>query len=228
MSISDSVFVVAIDGPSGAGKGTLSQLLAQHLDFYLLDSGALYRLVALSALNQGLDLSDPDAMADCARRLDVRFDARGDSVAIYLAGEDATSAIRVERVSMGASQVAAYPGVREALVDRQRNFRRPPGLVADGRDMGTSIFPDAQVKVFLTASPEARAERRYRQLVAKGESVDMAALVADIRARDARDSERALSPLRPAEDAVTIDSTQMTIAEVLDTILGLVTRARQV
>jgi cytidylate kinase len=212
--------VITIDGPSGAGKGTLSFLVARQLGYHLLDSGALYRLVALAAMNQGVALDDEAALAECARQLDVRFDTGSQSVEIWLSGREVTQAIRAEAVSMGASQVAALPRVREALLDRQRAFNMEPGLVADGRDMGTVVFPDAQIKIFLTASPEARAKRRYLQLTAKGETVDMAALIRDIEARDARDSQRAVAPLKPAADALLIDSTDMTIEQVLDRILA--------
>jgi len=190
------------------------------LGYHLLDSGALYRLVALAAMNQGVALDDEAALAECARQLDVRFDTGSQSVEIWLSGREVTQAIRAEAVSMGASQVAALPRVREALLDRQRAFNMEPGLVADGRDMGTVVFPDAQIKIFLTASPEARAKRRYLQLTAKGETVDMAALIRDIEARDARDSQRAVAPLKPAADALLIDSTDMTIEQVLDRILA--------
>ncbi len=218
--------VITIDGPSGAGKGTLSLLTARKLGYQLLDSGALYRLVALAAMNQGLALDDEPALAQCARQLDVHFDTGRDAVQIQLAGKDVTQAIRSETVSMGASRVAALPQVREALLDRQRAFRVAPGLVADGRDMGTVVFPDAQVKIFLTASPEARAKRRYLQLTAKGEVVDMDALIKDIEARDARDSQRAVAPLRPAADALLIDSTDLSIDQVLECILSQINQLR--
>lgn len=218
--------VITIDGPSGAGKGTLSLLTARKLGYQLLDSGALYRLVALAAMNQGLALDDEPALAQCARQLDVHFDTGRDAVQIQLAGKDVTQAIRSETVSMGASRVAALPQVREALLDRQRAFRVAPGLVADGRDMGTVVFPDAQVKIFLTASPEARAKRRYLQLTAKGELVDMEALIKDIEARDARDSQRAVAPLRPAADALLIDSTDLSIDQVLECILSQINQLR--
>ncbi|WP_269777868.1 (d)CMP kinase [Marinimicrobium alkaliphilum] len=223
--MTDSATVITIDGPSGSGKGTLSLLLARRLGFRLLDSGALYRLVALSALKQGIDLNDEAALAAASRSLDVHFVTGAEGVVMELAGEDVTQAIRQEQVSMAASTVAALGAVREGLLQRQRDFCQPPGLVADGRDMGTTVFPDAPVKFFLTASPEARAERRYKQLTEKGETVDMAALVEDIRARDERDSQRALSPLKPADDAVLIDSTRLSIDEVLKTMMGLVTQA---
>ena|SRR5690606_9991888 len=211
--------IITIDGPSGAGKGTLSQLLALKLGFHLLDSGALYRLTALAAERTGVDLDNPEQLARCARELDVVFEAKGDQVIIRLAGEDVTQAIRHENVSMNASQVAAMPEVREALLQRQRDFLAPPGLIADGRDMGTTVFPEAPCKIFLTASAEARAERRYQQLQQAGVTVDKQALIDDITARDERDQSRSVSPLKPAEDAVVIDSTSLGIDEVLSVIL---------
>ncbi|HSX83779.1 MAG TPA: (d)CMP kinase [Cellvibrio sp.] len=218
--------VIAIDGPSGSGKGTLSQLLAKKIGFHLLDSGALYRLVALAALKQDVNIQDERQVEQVAAQLDVRFDITDESTRILLNGEDVTSAIRNEIISMNASVVAAYPGVREALLKRQRDFRQLPGLVADGRDMGTTVFPDADIKIFLTASAEARAQRRYKQLVEKGESVDMNALIKDIQERDERDSKRTVSPLKPAADAILLDSTQMTIEEVLEAMLSLVKGAK--
>ena len=218
----ESVFVIAIDGPSGAGKGTLSQLIAKHFGYHLLDSGALYRLVALSALNQGVDLQDEQAIADIARQLQVKFDIAGNSTRIMLAGDDVTDAIRHENVSMSASVIAAYPMLREALLQRQKDFAQAPGLVADGRDMGTTVFPAAQVKIFLTASAEARAARRCKQLQEKGVDVNMAELVSDIKARDDRDTQRVTSPLKPADDALVLDSTSLTIDQVLTAILAQV------
>lgn len=221
-SSSDQVCVIAIDGPSGAGKGTLSQLVAKHLGYHLLDSGALYRLVALAVQQSGVDISDEVAVTNLAANLDVSFDVSGVRTRIMLAGRDVSNDIRAELISMNASIVAAYPSVREALLMRQRAFRQAPGLVADGRDMGTEVFTDARVKIFLTASAEARAERRYQQLLAKGEQVDMAALVKDIEARDERDRSRSVSPLKPAADAAIIDSTAMTIEQVFQAMLGLI------
>ena len=215
----NSAVVIAIDGPSGSGKGTLSQLVAKHFGYHLLDSGALYRLVALATELQAVDFQDEDAVADIASSLDVKFDVNGDSTRILLAGKDVTNAIRHETVSMNASLVAAYPGVRFALLQRQKNFAQAPGLVADGRDMGTTVFPQAPVKIFLTASAEARAERRYKQLMQKGAEVNLDALIKDIKERDERDSNRALSPLKPADDALILDSTSLSINEVLSVIL---------
>lgn len=214
--------VITLDGPSGSGKGTLSQLVAKRLGFHLLDSGALYRLVALSAAKQSGNLQDQQAIANMAASLDVKFDVRSASTKIFLAGEDVTAEIRQENVGMNASLVAAYPLVRAALLQRQKDFAQAPGLVADGRDMGTTVFPDAPVKIFLTASAEARAERRYKQLQQKGTSVNMAELVADIRARDERDINRAVSPLVPAADAMLLDSTALNIEQVLNKILAKV------
>lgn len=217
-----SAQVVTIDGPSGAGKGTLSQLVARNLGYHLLDSGALYRLVALAAMDQSADLSDQNAIARVASSLDVRFDVSGEQVVILLEERDVSRTIREEAVSKSASIVAAYPAVREALLERQRDFRQAPGLVADGRDMGTTVFPDAEVKVFLTASPEARAQRRFKQLRDQGMGVNLDELVADIRERDKRDSERSISPLKPAEDAYVLDSTDLSIGQVLAEILARV------
>jgi len=207
--------VITVDGPSGAGKGTLSQLLARKLGYNLLDSGALYRLVALAAQNQGIDIQNPDAVADVAVNLNVVFDASAESVRILLDGIDVSRAIREEQIGMAASVVAAYPPVRAALLTRQRAFQASPGLVADGRDMGTCVFPDADIKFFLTASAEARADRRYKQLSEKGQSVDRDALIRDIQERDQRDSTRTVSPLKPADNAILVDSTHLNIDEVL-------------
>ncbi|MBY6189675.1 (d)CMP kinase [Microbulbifer agarilyticus] len=214
--------VVTIDGPSGSGKGTIAKLLADKLGFSLLDSGALYRLTALAALNAGADLEDESAVASIAANLDIRFAIAGGEVSAVLAGEDVSRDIRMERVSMAASKVAALPAVRDALLQRQRDFRALPGLVADGRDMGTTVFPDAPVKVFLTASAEERARRRFDQLQGRGVSVSLRDLLEDIRARDDRDMNRAASPLAPAEDAVVLDSTDIDIDGVLQKVLELV------
>lgn len=222
-----AVPVVTIDGPSGSGKGTLSQLLAQNLNYHLLDSGALYRLVALAARDQGVDPHTEAAVAQVAATLDVHFDVSGEALCVRLEGRDVTTAIRSEEISRLASVVAAHPQVREALLQRQRDFRQAPGLVADGRDMGTVVFPDAQVKIFLTASAQARAERRYKQLEERGEPVDMAQLVEDIQARDQRDRERAVSPLKPADDALILDSTDMSIGQVLAAMMSYVAKSGQ-
>ena len=206
----------AIDGPSASGKGTVAQAVARALGFHYLDSGALYRMVALAAMNGGTDLGDEAALSALAAGLDARF-AGGE---ILLGGERATEAIRTEACSVASSRVAAVPGVRAALLDRQRAFREPPGLVADGRDMGSVVFPDARLKVFLTASPETRAERRYKQLKDKGIAANIATLLLDLAERDARDAARAVAPLRPAPDARTLDTTGLTPDEAADTVLA--------
>ncbi|WP_368411107.1 (d)CMP kinase [Gilvimarinus sp. 2_MG-2023] len=211
--------IVTIDGPSGAGKGTISQLLSAELNATLLDSGALYRLVALASIKHAIAIESVEALVELARQLDVTFISTPKGVEVTLAGEDVTLAIRTEQVGMQASRVAAIAEVREALLQRQRDFAATGALVADGRDMGTTVFPNADYKFFLTASAEARAERRYKQLAERGESVDMNALIADIRDRDERDQSRASSPLKPADDAVRIDSTDLGIDEVLQVIL---------
>jgi cytidylate kinase len=220
MSVDCACTIVTIDGPSGAGKGTLSQLVAQRLGYHLLDSGALYRLVALASLEKSIAADDEPALHQCASTLDVVFKPSADGVVVLLEGRDVTGAIRQESVSMRASEVAAVNAVREALLQRQRDFAQAPGLVADGRDMGTTVFPRAQHKFYLTASAEARAERRYQQLLERGETVSLPALVADIKARDERDQSRASSPLRPARDALVLDSTHMSIQQVLEQMLS--------
>lgn len=207
--------IIAIDGPSASGKGTIAEKVAERLGFHVLDSGALYRLTALYAMRQGVNLSDEAAVAALAAELPAEFRA-GE---VWLAGEKVTQAIRAEEVGEGASKVAALPAVREALLARQRAYAQAPGLVADGRDMGTVVFPQAQTKVFLTASPEARAERRYKQLIEKGNSANLPDLVRDMRARDERDTQRAVAPLKPAPDATVLDSTAMNIDQVVEAVL---------
>lgn len=216
---SHTIPVITIDGPSGSGKGTLCHLLAEKLGFHLLDSGALYRLTAVAAVEQQLDLADESAMAEVALHLDIRFAPSKEGVRAFLAGQDVSRDIRSEVASMGASTVAAYPAVRRALLARQRAFLQRPGLIADGRDMGTTVFPEAAAKIFLTASAQARARRRYHQLRNRGESVSLRALLEDIQTRDTQDSLRSASPLKAAEDAITIDSTSLSIDEVLALIL---------
>lgn len=226
-NVNTSPIIIAIDGPSGSGKGTLSQLVAKHFGYHLLDSGALYRLVALAAVKKGIDLTDEEAVAQIAANLDVTFDIQGTSTQIMLANESVTEAIREESIGMNASLVAAYPLVRSALLQRQKDFAQVPGLVADGRDMGTTVFPLAQVKIFLTASAEARADRRYKQLTAKGITADLAEIVSDIKARDERDTNRSTSPLKPADDALLLDSTSLSIQQVFDAILERTHKALQ-
>ncbi|KRW69900.1 cytidylate kinase [Pseudomonas sp. TTU2014-096BSC] len=218
--------VVTIDGPSGSGKGTVAALLAAKLGWKFLDSGALYRLLAFAARNHGVDLTNEEALKVLAAHLDVQFDTAesGQGMCIVLEGEDVTEAIRNEVVGAGASQVAALPAVREALLQRQKAFREAPGLVADGRDMGTVVFPDATLKIFLTASAEERARRRYLQLKAKGDDVNLASLLDEIRARDERDTQRTVAPLKPADDAIQLDSTALSIEQVLGQILSEVAK----
>jgi CMP/dCMP kinase len=218
-----STQIVTIDGPSGSGKGTIARAVAVQIGWHLLDSGALYRLVALAGLKRGLKPDDLEGHTRIADSMDVRFDVGSDGgEVVILAGEEVTSQIRSESAGAGASRVAAWPPVRSALLDRQRAFAKPPGLVADGRDMGTVVFPGADLKIFLTASPEERALRRYKQLKDKGSDVSLPALSREITERDLRDSTRAVAPLKPAPDAEVIDSTSLTIEQVIDrvTVLG--------
>lgn len=213
----EGVPVIAVDGPGGAGKGTVCQALAAQLGWHLLDSGALYRLVALDAMRARIDLDDEHLVAERARTLDVVFAADG---GISLAGQDVTEAIRDEACSQGASRVAALPAVRTALIDRQRAFRRPPGLVADGRDMGSVVFPEAALKVFLTASVEERARRRYKQLKEKGIDVSLARLSQELGERDRRDAARAVAPLKALPDARHLDTTGLSIDAVVAQVMS--------
>lgn len=214
--------VIAIDGPSASGKGTVAQLVAEQLDFHYLDSGALYRLVALAALRSGVPLDDEGRLASIAASLDADFKA-GEA---WLAGESVTETIRDEACSDGASRVAACAGVRSALLGRQRAFRRTPGLVAEGRDMGSVVFPDSTLKVFLTAAPEARAERRYKQLKGKGIAAILSILLQDLRERDARDAVRSVAPLKQCPDARLLDTTAMSAVEAAERILAWYRGAR--
>ncbi len=216
----DAVPVLAIDGPAGSGKGTVSRQVATALGWHLLDSGALYRLVALDALRAGVALDGEPALAARAAQLPVRFDSDASGEGrVWLDGEEVTAAIRGEAVSEGASRVAALAGVRAALLARQRAFRQPPGLVADGRDMGSVVFPDAGLKVFLTASAAERARRRHKQLKEKGIDVSLAALSRELTERDHRDSSRQVAPLRPSDDARVLDTTDMDVEEVVASVL---------
>lgn len=217
--------VITIDGPSGAGKGTLCKALAEALQWHLLDSGAIYRVLALAALHHQVAIDSEEALVPLAAHLDVRFEVEQGQLTVVLEGEDVSQAIRNETVGNTASQIAAFPRVREALLRRQRAFRAAPGLIADGRDMGTVVFPDAPVKIFLDASSEERAHRRMRQLQEKGFSVSFERLLSEIKERDDRDRDRTVAPLVPAADALVLDSTRLTIDEVIAKALA---RTRQI
>lgn len=221
MSEANSIPVLTIDGPSGSGKGTVARRIAQILGWHLLDSGALYRAVGLLALERGISLDDEKALAALAQDLPIRFGVGEDGVSVLLEDRVRDADLRLEGTGTAASAVAAMPSVRTALLARQRAFRRLPGLVADGRDMGTVVFPDAPFKVFLTASADERACRRHKQLKDKGVGTTITALLEEIQARDARDSGRSVAPLKPAEDAVNIDSTGMSIDSVVAAVLDL-------
>ena len=221
-----TVPVITVDGPSGSGKGTLGQWLASHLGWHFLDSGAVYRVLALAALRQKipLDAAQADALVELARALPLEFIAGdgSDTTRVLLGGEDVGAQLRTEACGNAASRVAAIPAVRAALLDRQRDFQMAPGLVADGRDMGSVVFPDAAVKLFLDASAEKRAERRHKQLMDKGIDVNLPRLIEEIAERDHRDRNRAVSPLQPAADAVVIDASEMSVDEVRQQVAGLI------
>lgn len=215
--------VIAVDGPSASGKGTVAQLVAEKLGFNYLDSGALYRVVAYAARQNNIAWNDADAVAACARTLDIQFR----NGLVYLNNADISEAIRSEEMGKGASQVAVHAPVRAALVDVQHHFRQAPGLVADGRDMGTVIFPDSVLKIFLTATTETRAERRYKQLVGKGLPADYDSILRDLQERDARDKGRASAPLVMAEEAILLETDHLTITQAVDTILQNYTQITQ-
>ncbi len=217
----ETVPVIAIDGPGGSGKGTIALCLARHLGWNILDSGELYRLVAVAAMDRGVSVDHVSELETIARELDASFTQRNGEKLTLLDGQIVTHRLRSEDVGAFASRVAVVSGVRSALVERQRAFREPPGLVADGRDMGTVIFPDAKLKIFLTASAEERARRRYKQLKDKGENVTLSRLFREIKKRDERDQSRLIAPLRPAKDAHVVDSTELGIDEVLQIIINL-------
>lgn len=219
-------FIVTIDGPSGSGKGTIAKRLAAEYGLRLLDSGALYRVLGLAARRHGVDLADEPAIEMLALSLDVRFDVaeQNDGVQVILEGDDVSREIRTEEAGAAASLVAAITAVRSALLQRQRDFSQIPGLVADGRDMGTEVFPAAQVKVFLTASAQERARRRCKQLVEKGFDANLKNILDDVQARDARDTQRSASPLRPAEDACVLDCTDLSVEQVVEQIRTLITK----
>ena len=216
-----SIPVITIDGPSGSGKGTVAVRIAEKLDFTLLDSGALYRSVGIAALRGGIDLRDHQQIAELARHLNIEFGVSSPD-SVWLDGEDVSLEIRTDIGSELASQIGAIPAAREALYERQLAFRKAPGLVADGRDMGTVVFQDAIIKIYLTARPEERAQRRYKQLIDKGIDASLAGLLRDLKERDARDSERPISPLKPAKDAVVLDTTDLHIDQVVEQVLDLV------
>ena len=219
--MADNLSVITIDGPSGAGKGTIARLLADKLGWNLLDSGAIYRVLALAAVHHNVAIDNEDALTPLAGHLDVSFvsDNELGTIKVVLEGEDVTREIRSEKVGNSASKVAAFPRVREALLRRQRAFLSDSGLIADGRDMGTIVFPQAPVKIFLTASPQERAQRRFNQLQEKGFDANIQSLLSEITERDERDRNRTVAPLVPADDALMIDSTGLSVEEVLDKVL---------
>ncbi|MGZ8252896.1 MAG: (d)CMP kinase [Methylophilaceae bacterium] len=207
--------VIAIDGPSASGKGTVAQLVAEQLGYHYLDSGALYRIVALAARNSKVSWQDEPALATLAGELDIRFE-NGE---IYLNNEIVSEPVRTEEMGKGASEVAVHPALRRALLDLQHSFRKAPGLVADGRDMATVVFPDAATKIFLTASAEIRAERRYKQLMSKGIHANLADILQDLQQRDARDRERSVAPLQQTEDARLLETSQLSIAQAVQAVM---------
>ena len=218
-----TAYVVTIDGPSGSGKGTLAVQLAQKLGFHVLDSGAIYRLAALHALNNNIDLQNESSVLECLKKMVIHFESGSELSIPFLDGEDVSQQIRDEKTASAASVIAAYPSIREQLLAKQREFYQEPGLVADGRDMGTSVFPDAKFKVFLNASSEVRAKRRYKQLIDMGLSANIGDLQNEIEIRDERDRTRLVSPLVPALDAVVVDCSMMSRSRVLDLVLGHIT-----
>jgi cytidylate kinase len=220
MKLMNNIPVLTIDGPSGSGKGTIAQLVAKKLGWHYLDSGAIYRVLAQAAIKHDVDLADEPQLAEIARDLDLVFLLKDDDLKVMLEGEDVSTVIRSEKSGNAASKVAALPLVRAALLNRQHDFRQAPGLVTDGRDMGTVVFPDAEHKVYLTASAEVRAQRRYKQLKEKGIESNLSALVADISERDVRDSQREVAPLRPATDALELDSSALGIEDVYKHIMA--------
>jgi cytidylate kinase len=207
--------VIAIDGPSASGKGTVAQRVAQQLGFHYLDSGALYRIVALAAKKKGISWQDEAALAELARGLDIRFDHDE----IFVDGVNVSEDVRTEEMGRGASQVAVHPAVRRALLELQHSFRKAPGLVADGRDMGSVVFPDTPIKIFLTASAEIRAERRYKQLMEKGIHANLPDILQDLRERDARDRQRSVAPLRQCADAKLLETGDLTIEQAVEAVL---------
>lgn len=212
----ENAHVIAVDGPSGAGKGTLCRLLSKHYKYNLLDSGAIYRVLSVAALHHGIELDDIDALVPLATGLDVTFDTQYETNKVMLEGEDVSFDIRTEEVGSAASKIASIPMVREALLRRQRAFAQSPGLIADGRDMGSVVFPNAVAKIFLTASAQERAQRRYEQLKAMGQDVKISRLLADIQSRDERDQSRPVAPLVATQDALEIDSTNLHIKQVFE------------
>jgi cytidylate kinase len=209
--------VIAIDGPSASGKGTIAQLVAKQLGYHYLDSGALYRIVALAAQNKGISWQDEAALAEMTRNLDIRFD-NGE---IILDGVNVSEEVRTEAMGKGASEVAVHPAVRRTLIDLQHSFRKAPGLVADGRDMGTVVFPDAALKIFLTASAEIRAERRYKQLMAKGIRANLLDILQDLQKRDTRDQQRLVAPLQQSVDAKLLETSQLSIEQCVERVLEM-------